>query len=345
MVAAADVCALLKFLPVEKTIAVTRPAAAAWFAVVMQLAAVIGPDADRQTSVAAGAPAAAPPPPPSAMAADTVSKRSANIAAQASGIVAGARADELSFAPPREVFGLSVDPAAFDRVKQKIDQGERPAPGSIDVAALVNYFAGSAKAPRHEVRFDVEGSRAPSTPHNALIHFSVETPRVTVVRGASLPPVGTDADLTITLNSDAVLSHRLMGADSLKAESMLVNNTSVTGVVEVELSPAARPTETVATLRLRYRSAIDGKVRTLTRFVRASELMRNWDFATRRHRLATLSALWSDSVNGGGTTRDVARKAEKLASEAPGDARARELAAAATAFSRLQSSGPTGSGR
>ncbi|HSP34223.1 MAG TPA: hypothetical protein VLU46_07910 [Thermoanaerobaculia bacterium] len=293
--------------------------------------------------VAGGAAAPAPAGPP--MAAAESNARRTTVAASAPAIIDSARAADMVFAAPREVFGLSVDPKAFDRVKQKIDQGERPVPGTIDVAGLVNYFAGYAKPPRREVRLDVEGSRSPSEPHAAVIHFSVETPRAPVPRGSSLPPVGTDADLTITLNSDAVVSHRLMGAESLKSESTLVKNTAVTGVVEVQLSPAVRPTETVATLRLRYRSAVDGKPHTVTKYVRASELMRSWDSATRRHRLATLSALWSESVNGGEATHDVARKAEKLATEAPDDVRARELAAAATAFSRLQNSGPTGSAR
>ncbi len=298
------------------------------------------PAKEQPVAAVAAAPAVAAPP---AVSGGVAAEAGARAARRSANVVA--RADDLSFDAPREVFGLSVDPSAFVRVKQKIDQGQRPAPGSIDVTGLVNYFAGPARAPRREVRLDVEGSRAPSGPNMALIHFSVETPTVTVARGASVPAVGTDADLSITLNSDDVVSHRLIGADSLKSESMLVKNTSVTGVVEVQLLPSVRPTDTVATLRLHYRSADDGKPRTITKFVRAWELKRNWDAATRRHRLATLSALWSDSVNGGEAAGDVAREAEKLATEVPRDARARELAAAATAFSRLRSSGPTGSGR
>lgn len=296
--------------------------------------------------------AAAPALPPSAAAAPAppAQEMAGAVARKANGapspaFVKSARASDLSFAPPREVFGLSIDPSAFDRVKQTIDRGQRPDPESVDVAGLVNYFAGSAKPPKREVRLDVEGSRAPIEASSALIRFTIETPHADIPPGASLPPVATDADLTITLNSDAVISHRLLGAESLKAQSMLVKNTSVTGMVEIELSSTVRPMTTVATLRLRYRSASDGKWHTIPRIVRASEVMRSWDSASRRHKLATLGGVWSESLTGGRTTREVAQQAEKLATEAPDDARARELAAAASAFSRLQSSGPTGSGR
>ena len=71
-----------------------------------------------------------------------------------------------------------------------------------------------------------------------------------------------------------------------------------------------------------------------------------------RHRLATLGAVWSETLrNTPGALReadqvtDVARRAEELANQEPRDAKARELAMLASASSRLQSSGPTGSGR
>jgi hypothetical protein len=97
------------------------------------------------------------------------------------------------------------------------------------------------------------------------------------------------------------------------------------------------PRTTVATLTLHYRSVEDGKRRTITQTVKAAELTRSWAAATRRHRLATLGAVWSESLNDGGAAKDVATRAERLATEAPEDERARELAALAFAFSRLGS--------
>jgi hypothetical protein len=239
------------------------------------------------------------------------------------------------------VFGLSVDPEAFARVRKLIDQGQRPAPGTVDVAGVVNYLAGTTASPA-AVDLEVEGSRAPITPNTILIRFTVETEHT----DGSSSAVASDANLTISLNSEAVLSHRLIGAETLKAQSTLSKNLSVTGVVEAELNPAVQPSAKIATLRLRYRSAIDGQIHAIDKIVRAAQVTHSWDSASLRHRRATLGAIWSESINRGGrATRDMAQRAERLAIEAPDDARARELAAAASAFSRLQSSGPTGSGR
>ena len=270
-----------------------------------------------------------------------------SVTAAAPAIIGNARTEDLSLAPPRAVFGLSLDPTAFDRVKHDIERGERPAAGSVDVAALVNYFAGNAPAPRHDVRLDVEASRAPlATDNSALVRFTVETQREEIASGASVPAVATDADLEINLNSTAVLSHRLIGADELKLQTTLLKNVSVTGLMDMKLKPGVMPRTTIATLTLRYRSVADGKRHTIRRDVRASDVIRTWASASRRHRLATLGAVWSESLNGGpGVAGDVAQTAERLATEKPEDARARELAAAATASSRLRNSGPTGSER
>src|SRR5439155_5723688 len=97
--------------------------------------------------------------------------------AAAPALVKSARAAGLDFSQPRAVFGLSVDPSAFDRVKQMIEQGTRPAAGTVDVAGLVNYFAGTQRPPRRDVRLDVEASQAPlGDSHAALVRFTVDTP-------------------------------------------------------------------------------------------------------------------------------------------------------------------------
>jgi hypothetical protein len=188
------------------------------------------------------------------------------------------------------------------------------------------------------VRLDVEASRAPLADSNsALIRFTVDTPREDVPPGASIPPMATGADLEIRLNSAAVASHRLIGAEELKTQATLVKNSSVTGMLDMKLKPHVSPRTTVATLTLRYRSVEDGKRYTITRDVHASDLTRTWASSSRRHRLATLGAVWSESLKDGGATGDVATTAEKLATEEPEDERARELAALAFAFSRLGS--------
>lgn len=304
------------------------------------------------------APAPAPSPAPAAApvaadasvaraAAKTSASEAINVTAQAPEIISTAHAAALSFEPPRAVFGLSIDPNVFARVKQEIEHGERPVTDPGDVSALINYFAGPARAKRHDVNLDVEASRAPLTTDNsALLRFTIDTPHETIPTGGSVPPAATDANLEITLNSEVVLSHRLIGADELKAQSTLLKNVSVTGLMDLKLKPAIAPRTNIATLRLSYRSVVDGKRRTIIRDVRAADVERTWASASRRHRLPTLSAAWSESLTEKTANAcDVARTAEKLATEAPNDARAKELAALASASCRLQSSAPTGSAR
>ena len=314
-----------------------------------------------ETLAPAAPPAPAPPPPEPAAVADSQiarearavdaaakSEKAMTVAASAPAVSTSSmqRVAGFDYASPRAVFGLSIDPTAFDRVKQTIERGDRPATGSVDVAALVNYFAGSERAPRHDVRLDVEASRAPlATDNNALIRFTVDTPRETIEPGVRVQAAATNADLDIVLNSSAVLTHRLVGADELKSQSTLLKNVSVTGLMDLRLKPGVAPRTTIATLRLRYRSAADGKSHEIVREVRASDVARTWASATRRHRLATLGAVWSESLNGGAAGSDVAQTAERLATEKPEDAKAQELAAAASASSRLRNSGPTGSER
>jgi hypothetical protein len=323
----------------------------------------VGQIADAQAGAApTRLPAALPPPPPppptQALSVADAADRAAgarNIAAKSESItvpaaapaIAGsAQAADFSYAPQRAVFGLSIDPTAFDRVKHDIENGDRPTAGSVDVSALINYFAGTARAPRHDVRLDVEASRAPlATDNTALVRFTVDTPREEIAAGASVPPVATNADLEITLNSTAVLSHRLIGADQLQTQSTLLKNVSVTGLMDLKLKPGIAPRTTIATLKLSYRSVADGRRHEIIREVHAAAVTRTWAAASRRHRLATLGAVWSESLSGERPAGDVATTAERLATEKPEDDKARDLAAAATASSRLRNSGPTGSER
>jgi hypothetical protein len=87
----------------------------------------------------------------------------------------------------------------------------------------------------------------------------------------------------------------------------------------------------VATVRLNYVSVKDGRPQSVTRVIHGRDLPKTWGRATRRHRLAVLGALWSETLKGTAGATEVAKRAEELATENPADARARELANAATA--------------
>src|SRR6185369_15875498 len=123
-------------------------------------------DAVTEVAVAAPPPAPAPAPvaaaPASASVMKTEAARPAAAANNGLGLMAEAKAADMQLAlRPDSVFGISVDHRAFERIKSAIEHGEQPETASIDVAALVNYFAGSAKHETLDVRLDAEGSTAP----------------------------------------------------------------------------------------------------------------------------------------------------------------------------------------
>jgi hypothetical protein len=290
---------------------------------------------------------AAPAPPPPMVAAPEA-KTMNGAGGILNDMVPSARAADFERLPHDQVFGISVDSHAFPNVKDAIERGERPR--AVNVEALINYFAGPPdhRAPR-EVGLEVEASPAPVSagPRAFIIRTTIDTARQDLPPGASPLPVATDAQLEIDLDGNAVVSHRRAGGgDELSGvESTLLKNTSVTAMFEIELRANLPWRQPIATVRLHYRSVATGKERTITRVVHASEIARPWSEASRRHRLATLGAMWSETLKNEPGATDVARRAEELANQEPKDAKARELALLASASSRLQSSGPTGSGR
>lgn len=270
------------------------------------------------------APAMAPPPPPAEL----------SVTASAP-LISVAHADELELRQKSEVFGISVDPNVFDHVKDALQKGTRPAAASVNVDALVNYFAGPpARAPRRNVALEVEVSPAPieAEGDHAILRFTIDTARTAVGPRESTPPAATDARIEIEFDKKAVAHFRRIGTSApVSPESTLLHNLSVTGLYQLELHPGLKGTQHVATVRLRYRSITNGKQQVITHVVRGSDLARNWERASRRHRLASLGAVWSESLKGAASRIDVAKRAEELATQEPKDSRARELANAASA--------------
>lgn len=233
-----------------------------------------------------------------------------------------------------EVFGISVDPNVFDDVKTTLQEGKRPAAANVDIDALVNYFAGPpARTPRR-VALEVEASPAPveAEGDHAVLRFTIDTPRMDVPARSSTPPIGRDARIEIQIDPKAVANFRRIGGDAeIAPQSILYYNVSVTGLYQLELKPQLQFGQLIATVRLRYRSVSDGREHTITRVVRGKDLARDWARASRRHRLASLGAVWSESLKGSLPQAEVARRAQELSSQQPGDSRARELARAASA--------------
>jgi hypothetical protein len=297
--------------------AMTAPAPAP-----QRIAAGAARDAAREEiSAYASAPAIAPPQAPQPAAA--LSSRV---------YPAAAPQNALHAAPQGDVFGISLDPAAFPAVRSAIESGARPSPGTVNVEALVNYFAG-AQSSHHDVGLEVEASPAPIAMEGdvALLRFSVDTARIDVSDRAATPPVARDAHLHIDIDSGAVASFRRIGdSASEQSEEALLYNTSVTGLYELKLKPNLRTTQRIATVRLQYVSAKNGRKQTISHTIHGADLAKTWDRASRRHRLAALGAIWSETLKGTVGGVEVAKRAEELATQNPQDTRARELATAAS---------------
>ncbi|PYQ28771.1 MAG: hypothetical protein DMF56_13915 [Acidobacteria bacterium] len=271
------------------------------------------------------------PPPPATAAAETrAMAKTAGVS-----LVPPVYADDLNLAP-KSVFGISVDPSAFRKIRATIESGARPSPSSVDVEALVNYFAGAPARRVRGVRMEAEASPAPvgANGHRAILRLTIDTGVVDVPEGGSVPPIAKDALLEIDFNRDAVERIDPIGdSGTLVRENALLHNVSVTGLYALDLRTPLKAKQRVATIRLTYRSVEDGKKHTIVHEVRGSDFSKQWASASRRHRLASLGALWGESLRSSSGGSDVARRAEELASQAPNDERARELKEVAVASS------------
>lgn len=236
------------------------------------------------------------------------------------------------------VFGISVDPAVFHNIKATLEQNQRPSASAVNLEAIVNYFAGAPpKPPRSGVKLEAEGSPSPVEPigQRGFLRFSIDT-----AAGESTLPVGSNAKLEIDFNSNVVEQATPVGDSPVTGpESALLNNLSVTGLYELTLKANRRTSDRVATVRLTYDSVTDGRKRTIERTVYARDFAKLWTRASRRHRLASLGAVWGQSLQvTAAPAPEVAKRAEELATQNPRDERAQELATAATASSKLVNS-------
>ena len=288
----------------------------------------------------AAPPAVAPPPPPqdAVRGAERITvTASAPAVAPTVGFMSKAHAAEMSMEPKKSVFGVSVAPNAFDEVRAAIESGRRPVPGEVDVEALVNYFAGASRVSASEaVRLDVEASRAAvaADSDHAILRLSVDTSPATTP--GSLPPVASNVRIDVDFNDKVVAGVRRIGdADPLVPEPVVLSGTSVTALYAIELKPNLRTNQLVASVRFQYTSVANGHRRTVTRRIHSQDLARDWERASRRHRLATLGAVWGETLKGTAAALDLAERAEALATQDPKNPRARELADAASASDGL----------
>lgn len=291
----------------------------------------------------AAPPAAAPAPEPVSFADTTTATVAAEAEPQratarlaAPSLVREAHAAEVKSGPADSVFGISVDQGVFHRLKETLEANKRPTASDVNVEAIINYFAGApAKTVKRGVKLEAEGSPSPveKIGHSGYLRFTVDT-----ASADSRLPVAANAKVEIDLNGKVVEHAQPVGNTAMLAhEDALLHNLSVTGLYELTLRPNLRASDRVATIRLSYTDLTDGKPKNLEKTVYARDFAKRWTTATRRHRLASLGAVWGQSLKSTSPAPEVARRAEELATQAPEDARAKELATAATASSKLNS--------
>lgn len=245
-----------------------------------------------------------------------------------------------SLAP--SMFGLSTDPAAMEVVRTAVQEGEEPS--TVDIEAIVNYFAAKADEPPRTMTLQIEGSPPPvlATPRTRIVRITIDTPH-----GDDASVAATDAFLSISFDPATVVAHRLIGGTPrlTPSQRIVLKNTSVTALYEIQLRSGARPRQKVVSARLTYRDGTSGKVISIPNTLQVRDIDRAWLDASYRHRLATLGAIWGESLKNAHGDGEVARRAEELARQDPQDRKAKELAELASASSRRRSSGSTGSGR
>jgi hypothetical protein len=296
--------------------------------------------AREEAAVAAVAPAAAPAPPPPALAPQAEHVTASRSAAQKMNAA-------LAQSVPSTIFGMSVDRDAFDRVRSTIEAGARPAASAVDVEALVNYFAGPAsRPPDHGLRLEVETSPQPtaSEGNRAVLRFTVDAARLDLPAGTPVTAVARDVHVAISIDSRAVPSfHRLGGSDAISDEPALLGGASATAIYELDLARYIAPNQLVARVRLTWISTEDGRSNSTEKRILGRDLVRTWKDASQRHRLATLGAVWGESLKSNAGASEVARRAAELAAESPDDDRARQLATLSSAASRIGGASSAGS--
>jgi hypothetical protein len=250
-------------------------------------------------------------------------------------MVRSANAADFDLRARDSVFGISVNGNAFEQVKSAIERGERPS--NVDVEALINYFAGAAERAPRDVSLEAEGSTAPvdEGERTVFVRYTIDTARGAVAPNASVPPIATNARVDVDFDSQSVASFRRVGGESKGTiEASLLENVSVTAMYAVQLQPKVTRRMPLATIALHYNNVTNGREETKMRSLRVGEVTQSWSDATRRHRLASLGAVWGEQLKSATSGSDVARRAEELAKEKPKDERAKELAALANASSR-----------
>jgi hypothetical protein len=231
-------------------------------------------------------PAAAAPPPPAA--APRAVAESITVTAQApmldaaagasasADFIREAKAADLALGMPSSLFGIDI--------------AERQVAKDNSTANLVERFAAPATRPSRGVRLEAEAAPSPADATKQFVRVSIDLPPAELQDRAAIPPIASDATLTVDFDETNVLTHRAIVGETSASERVLVANTSATALYEVEIEPSAGRRAVIATVSLRYTSVKDGKTQTITRTIRRSDIAKSWERASKRMKATSLGA-------------------------------------------------------
>lgn len=226
------------------------------------------------------APAPAPPPPPPLADAQTAEAPVVTVPAAAGAVpgefVRSAKAADLALGLPLTLFGIDVATHALAK--------------GNSAAMLVGRFAATAQAPSHGIRVEADIAPSPFDATKQLLRVSIDMPSADVAPHSSVPPVASDAKLTIDIDEKNVGTRKPLVGVTSNEEHVLVANSSVTALYEIEIDPQASRRAVLATVELRYKSLKTGKMETITRTIRRSSVAESWEKASKRMKAASLAA-------------------------------------------------------
>ena len=205
--------------------------------------------------------------------------------------IRSAKGADLSLGMPSTLFGIAVPSPA--RAKDK------------SASTLIERFAAPAHLPSRGVRLEVDAAPAPFDSTKQLVRISIDLPSAEVAARAAVPPIATDATLSIDFDEKNAGTRRPIVGVTSNSERVLVANSTVTALYEIEIDPSASARATIATVRLNYKSLTSGQTETITKVIRRGNVASSWEKASKRMKAASLAA-----AVGSAPAEEIAEKAK-----------------------------------
>ena len=234
---------------------------------------------------------------------------------------------------PASSVPLQIGSESYLAARSHLLAGRLPPPDSVRAEEFVNFFQYGDSAPQGgDFALAAQGSVSPfpSGPRNHVMRIGVLARRGSNIEGA---------EINVDFNPAVVQRYRLIGfdrADKPRAEpdpdgatGQIASRQGVTFPYELKLQPGYRRSDTLATIRLRYRSSNDEIVE-ISRELSAGEVEKEWLDASRSIQLASIASTFAELLGGEKRTANVdlemlARRARVVANGYPADADVAEL--------------------